>query len=250
MDELSRRKFLKQFTVLSVGVGVYVLNGCEESSPLYGVSPDYGVPPIGDEGDELGNLYVRNISRVDLVLVDENVRLKTIGFRTSIIRVNVPLTEDKEKELRIYLNGDVRGEIENLQESSILKRWIVKLPPEIKTNPNFIWAVNVSEIKDCGEIILTYQPESDIIVDVKFVHSERIFTTERILPENSLHLGMSFGEYTMEYIYWKEQAPKVGDWIELGRISTEIVNGEEVPIRATLDAGHNRIERIIPNWDG
>jgi hypothetical protein len=255
MDELSRRKFLKQFAVLSAGVSAVLLTGCSEDQPLYGV-PVYGVPFVSDN-DVLGNLYIHNIELNAIVLFEKQKRIKTMknwrdhaGVSQSPIRVNVPRNQNDLIFLEVYSLDDIGESSDSPIPSKTLKRWQVNLPLEISERPTYIWIIDMSAIKDCGELVLNYSPGSDVKVDVNIHFSERRLITERVMPGIQLHLGLAYGECTIEYIYWKEKAPKAGDWIELGRITTETVDGVEVPILSSINTENQHIERTIPNWGG
>ena len=257
MEDQSRRKFLKQFAVLSAGVGAYLLSGCDGGSePVYGVTPLYG-PSYIDENDPLGNLYIHHIDDKAIVLFDMQNRIKTMewwmtsaGVSLSPLRVNVPRNKNEINNLEVYSFEDIRDSIDYPLPSKALKRWQVNLPLEISERPTYIWVIDMSAIKDCGELVLNYSPGSDVKVDVNIHFSERRLIAERVMPGIQLHLGLAYGECTIEYIYWKERAPKAGDWIELGRITTETVDGDEVPILSSINTENQHIERTIPNWGG
>jgi len=247
MDDKSRRQFLKQFAVLSAGASTFLITGC----PMYGppCRPDYG-REFSSPADELGNLFVRNSSRSRIALYDRESMLKVVWRNSALYRVNVPINVMENNYLSVYFYSDTGDQNDFPPPSEVLKRWSVKMPSQISETPNYIWLIDSSPTKDCGEILFNYKPENDIIVDVQINAWEDIKTTERVLPGKSIHLGMAYGEYTIEYIYYLGRAPKVGERTELGRIASEIVNGEEVPIKTTLDAQHSMMERTIPNWEG
>jgi len=249
MDELSRRKFLKQFAVFSAGMGVVIIAGCEPFLE-YGPVPAYGPTPVEpDPSDPFGNLYVRSNSMRELVLYDNYSRPKILRFINNYYRVGVQRNDPEENELEIFGYMSVRGDLDNPQKSKMLKRWSVNLPTELSETPNYIWIIDNYLSKECGELVLTYQSGSDIKVDVKMINWEGTHS-EQILPGQLVHLGISFGEYRIEYSYWRGNTPKAGERNDLGRITTEIVDGEEVPITVNLNADNSKIERTIPNWEG
>jgi len=245
MDDLSRRKFLKQFAVLSAGVGAVIFAGCE---PFL----EYGPPPIdSDPQDTMGNLFIysSNTFGSELVLYDSYRRLKIFYMPRSHYRVNVPGDGIQENELQMFKYYDVDGNLDNPPTSELFKRWSVILPTNPSINPEFVWIIDDNEIQDCGELVFINNTVSDINVEVNLLISERMHT-EQFVSGKPLHLGMTYGEYTIEYTYWIGNSPKAGERRELGRITTEIVNGAEIPIRSTLNTENNKIERTIPNWEG
>jgi len=249
MDEQSRRKFLQQFAVLSAGIYAGIFNGCK---PDYGpvVMPAYGVQPIDtDPPDVSGNLFIRNAFGIEIVLYDRYNRLKLIGSRSDLFRVHVPREVQEEIELEIFQYMDIFGNLDSPSPSKVVKKLNVNLPVETSENPSYIWIIDMFPIKDCGEMKFSYNQDSEYNVDVNLIISERIRFEELVLG-NILRLGLTYGEYLIEYVYWRGNSPKAGEKAELGRISTENINGEEVPIRVTLDAENKIIERIIPNWEG
>ena len=245
MDEPLRRKFLKQFAVLSTGIGTIWLTGFDAHAQ-YENLPMYGPMPIdADSPDELGNLYIRSVMGRELVLYNRNKRLKIIEGMSTPYRVNIKRAVQEENELEIFKFWDIKGSLANPSSSEIFKRWSVNLPSEVSEIPNYIWIIDRSSTKDCGELVLNYNPDSEIMVNVKLgTH------TEQVIAGRPIHLGLTFGDYVIEYHYWRGNSPKTGERIELGNITTEMVNGEEVPIRVNLNSENRKVERTIPKWEG
>jgi len=141
MDDQSRRKFLKQFAVLSVGVGSFILSGCEDRVD-YGPIPPYGPPPIdSDPPDLIGNLYIRSLIPMELVLYDRHQRLKIllVGWTDSLYRVNVRRGGNEENELEMFRYFDVRENLDSPPNTDLFKRWSVILPTELSENPQCVW---------------------------------------------------------------------------------------------------------------
>ena len=244
MEDKSRRNFLKQFAVLSAGASTFILTGC----PMYG--PQTLVVSNRDPQDKLGNLFIRNVSLTQIALFDRENMLKVIGGFSYLYRVKVPINFVDNSELKIFPYWEIEDNIDAPPPEKVIKRWSVNLPSEIIENPDHIWVIDESTTQDCGELRFNYQTETNFIVNVHVYASGVNITTEQVLPGKRINLGLAYGEYTIEYVFLQARAPKAGNRMELGKITTETVNGEEVPITVNLNANTSKIERTVPNWEG
>jgi len=242
---------LKQFAVLSAGTSAFIFTGCDiiipEERSLYGPPPIETDPP-----DKIGNLYIQTLNLPELVLCDRYRRLRIIPGGETRYKVHVVRSIQAESELEIFMYWEI-GKVDTPPTSSIFKKWLVNLPVEAIDDPNYIWIIDISTVKECGELIFSYFPHTErelpeIKVDVRLINleTEHIESVDGGRPK---HLGLVFGEYTLEYTYWHEDLVNTGQRIVLGRITTEVVNDEEVPIWVVLDAENLKIERTLPNWE-
>jgi len=181
MDDQSRRKFLKQFAVMSASIGIVTLTGCDiiipEERSLYGPPPVKTDPP-----DDTGNIFICNKTGIELVLYDRYRILKVLPAVDSPYRVNIFRRIHVESELEIF-RYYAMSNIDNPPTSDIFKKWIVKLPADAVKNPYYVWVIDNSNTKECGELIFQYHPsvergQPEIQVDVKLLRLE----TEHFCP--------------------------------------------------------------------
>ncbi|HBH47479.1 MAG TPA: hypothetical protein DDX98_02515 [Bacteroidales bacterium] len=201
-----------------------------------------------DQPDTQGNLLIINNSNEQLVLYKDQVVIKKIPASATDFLVNIPNESEATIQLDLFKWIDVHDDVSNPDPTLAFKRWLVPLSNSTDIEDRATWHVEgLDPDVNVATLSLSYYGGTQDNVDVYLNSFEGAKISTMKPGDQYKKVGIDYGNYTLNYLYWTSDQNDATAFEEVGRITTQDINGTPKPIWLVLNEGRKDITMVIPH---
>ena len=247
-----RDRLMRQFTFFLL-ISIFALS-CGQDEELSGAVEDR--LGLDSKQDTDGNLVIRNYSGQRLVLfrTSQEEALKVVPNSTEEFLVAVPIDgaiQNPIVDLALYSYEDVSIDTFTVEDFDPHVRWNVALSPTYENGDRVLWIVSKGE--EFGEfgsnsatVKMIYPGGTNHQVEVR-TNSE-FGLLGSLVPGNSFTIGLPYDNYTLEYHYFDSNPNDINTRVEVGMITSQLINEVPIPITLILNSSNDRKDVVIPHY--